>query len=60
MKVTTTNLALKRLAFLVASAALTAVLAWATGEYETSAFWPVIYFVLTTARDYLDKGIPNK
>ncbi len=60
MQITTTKLALKRLAFLVASAAITAVLSWATGEYQTTVAWPIIYLVLTTARDYLDKTIPNK
>jgi hypothetical protein len=60
MKVTVTRLALKRLGFLVLSAALTAVLSWATQEYESAVFFPVIYWVLTTLRDLTDKSIPNK
>ena len=60
MQVTTTKLALKRLGFLVASAVVTAVLAWATQEYQTAVFYPVIYFILTTARDFLDKSLPNR
>ena len=60
MQATTTNLALKRLLFLVLSAAITAVIAWFTQEYEAAAFYPVVYFLLTTARDYLDKTLPNK
>lgn len=60
MKITTQNLALKRLFWLVASAIVTAVLTWVTSEYQTAAFYPVVYFVLTTARDYFDKSLPNK
>lgn len=60
MNVTTTNLAWKRLFWLVASGVVTAVIAWLTSEYETAAFYPVVYFLLTTARDYLDKTIPNR
>lgn len=60
MQVTTTKLALKRLGFLVASAVITAVLTWATGEYQNAAWFPIVYFVLTTARDFFDKTIPNK
>jgi hypothetical protein len=60
MQVTTKNLALKRLLFLVLSAVITAVLAWVTQEYQTAAFYPVVYFLLTTARDFADKSFPNK
>lgn len=60
MQVTTKNLALKRLFWLLASALITAVLAWVSQEYQAAAFYPVVYFVLTSARDYFDKTIPNK
>lgn len=60
MQVTTTSLALKRLAFLVASAVITAILAWGTGEYANAAWFPMVYFALTTVRDILDKNIPNR
>lgn len=60
MNVTTKNLALKRLFFLVLSAVITAVITWVTSEYQTAAVYPVVYFLLTTARDYLDKSFPNK
>lgn len=60
MQVTTKNLALKRLFWLVLSAVITAVAAWVTQEYETAAFYPVVYFALTTVRDIVDKSIPNK
>ena len=60
MNITTKNLALKRLFWLVASAVITAVIAWVTSEYQTAAFYPVVYFLLTTARDYFDSSIPNK
>ncbi len=60
MQVTTKNLALKRLGFLLASALITVLISWVTDEYQTAVFYPIIYLVLTTARDYLDKTIPNK
>lgn len=60
MQVTTKNLALKRLLFLVLSAVVTAGITWLTQEYQTAAFYPVVYFLLTTARDYFDKTFPNK
>lgn len=60
MKVTTTSLALRRLGFLIASAVLTALLTWVTGEYATAAWYPVIYFLLTTAKDFFNKELPNK
>ena len=59
MKVTVTKLALKRLAFLVASAVISAVIAWVSKEPSLQAIAPIVYFVLTTVRDYLDKSIPN-
>lgn len=59
MKLTTTNRAFKRLGFLIASAVITALISWASGEYQTSAIYPIVYFLFTTARDYLDKNIPN-
>lgn len=60
MKITTTNLALKRLLWIVVSAVITAVLSWATGEYQNAVWFPIVYLVLTTARDYFDKSIPNR
>ena len=60
MKLSTQNLALKRLVWLAASALITALITWVTQEYQTAALYPVVYFLLTTARDYFDKSIPNK
>jgi len=60
MNVTTKNLALKRLFYLVLSAVITAVITWVTNEYQTAAFYPVVYFLLTTIRDFADKSFPNK
>lgn len=57
---TTRSLALKRLGFLLASAVVTGLITFVTQEYQSAALYPVVYFVLTTARDYLDKSIPNK
>ena len=58
--VTTKNLALKRLFWLVVSAVITAATTWLTSEYKTAAFYPLVYMALTTVRDYLDKNIPNQ
>lgn len=60
MKITTQNLALKRLFWLAASAVVTAAITWVSQEYATASFYPIVYFVLTTLRDYTDKSIPNK
>ena len=59
MKITVTTLALKRLFFLVLSAVIGAVISWVSKEPSLATVSPIIYFVLTTARDYLDKSIPN-
>jgi hypothetical protein len=60
MKITTTNLALRRLAYMVLSALCTAVLAWLSKDMKDMAWTPVVYLLFTTLRDVLDKSMPNK
>lgn len=60
MKVTTLNLALKRLFYILVSAIVTGVIAYVSKDYADMAWTPVVYFLLTTLRDWLDKSMPNK
>lgn len=59
MKITTTNLALRRLVYMVLSALCTAVLAWLSKDANEMVWTPVVYIVLTTLRDVFDKQMPN-
>lgn len=60
MKDSTTSRSLKRLGWLIASAVVTAVLAYLSSDWASAAWYPVVYWVLTTARDFADKSVPNK
>lgn len=57
---TTTKLLARRLLWILASALITGLITYFTGDYKDAAWYPVVYLVLTTARDFLDKSIPNK
>lgn len=55
---TTKGRAIERLAYLVASSIITAVIGW-LGNWNDTAWFPIVYFLLKTAGDYLNKNIPN-
>ena len=59
MKDTTLTRALKRAGWLVLSGALTAVLAYLTSDWNNTAWFPLVYFVVRTVRDFVDRSVPN-
>jgi len=60
MKDTTLTRALKRAIWLVLAGALTALLGYVTSDWASAAWYPLVYFVLKTAVDFVNRSIPNK
>lgn len=60
MKDTTLTRALKRALWLVLAGALTALLGYLTSDWANAAWYPLVYWLITTARDLVNKKIPNR
>jgi hypothetical protein len=60
MKDTTLTRALKRAVWLVLAGALTALLGYLTSDWSNAAWYPLVYFVLKTAADFVNRSVPNR
>lgn len=59
MQDSTLKRGLVRLGWLTLAAVISTLAVWLTDNYATWSFYPIVYILLTTVRDIVNKNLPN-